>query len=178
MMLDASMQFVPVGAPLSCVGATGQNFPSGIVDLAGVGVGVAPGNIFGTQSVFGEDIGVGDSVVDLVVATGTAFVTSDSCTLNCQLQAAPDNGAYQPGTWQTIAETGALTAAQLAANTTIMPFKMTQAFPANENPRFLRINFVTPAGEQFTAGTIAYAVPSLVRDALQNKQTSRNYSVA
>ena len=95
MRLDSSLAFIALGAPLSCVGATGATFTSQIIDLLGSGVGTAPANIIGNATTFGEDIGVGggqpEPTLDIVV--GTAFVTGGSATLNVQLQVAADNGA-------------------------------------------------------------------------------------
>jgi hypothetical protein len=180
MRTDASLALVPIGGNLSIVGATGASFPSQVIDLMGSGVGTAPPNIFGNATTFGTDLGIGAVKVQLDVAVGTTFTTADSCTLNVQMQGAPDTGAaggYQPGTWQTFVESGQLTAAQLTAGTTIARFDWPPAFPANERPRFMRLLFVTPTGEQFTAGTIAFAIPTMVRDDYAAKFQPSNYAV-
>lgn len=178
MRVDASLAFIPIGGNLSMVGGTGATFQSNTIDLLGSGVGTAPQNIIGTASVFGTDFGIGAIKIQLQVAVGTAFTTGGTCTLNVQMQGAPDNGAYQPGTWQTFVETGTMTAAQLAANTVIARFDWPPAFPANEKPRFMRLNFVTPSGQQFSAGTIAYAVPVDVRDDYGAKYAYKNFTVS
>ncbi len=181
MRLDASLAFIPIGAPLSCVGATGATFPSQVIDLAGVGQGVAPPSIWGTSTVYGaaDAMGVGMKRVEMAVATGTAFATSDSATLNCELQGAEDTAVtYLPGTWQTFGESGALTAAQLTANTVIFRFPWLPPFPFNFRPRYLRLLFATPASTQFTTGTIAYAIPSLGRDDYSAAFVPKNYVVA
>lgn len=179
MRLDALLSLVPT--PLSIVGATGATFASqNIIDLLGLGAGNAPSNIIGNATLFGEDIGVGDgfAIPKLLVTVGTAFVTGGSATLNAQLQAAPDTAVtYQPGTWQTIVETGTLTAAQLTAGQVIARFDVPPAFPANLNPRYLRMLFVTPSGQQFSAGTIGFAGVTLVRDDQAHKFATRNYTV-
>lgn len=184
MRLDASIAFVPVGAPLSIVGATGSTFTSLIIDLLGTGAGTAPsGSIFGNTTVYGsaDGGGVGTNRIEMAVAVGTAFTTSNSATLNAQLQGAVDSGSsgnYQPGTWNTFVETGAIAAANLTANTVIMRFPWLPPFPFNLRPRFLRLSFVTPASTAFTAGTIAYAVPSTGRDDYSAAYSARNYIVA
>ena len=182
MISDALVSFQPIGTPLSCVGATGATFLSAnTVDLLGSGVGTAPSNIIGNATVFGEDVGIGGDQAEINVVVGTAFTTVDSATLNVQLQAAPDQGSggnYQPGAWQVIGESGQLTAAQLTAGQVIFRSKMLPAFPANLNPRYLRLAFVTPAAEQFTAGTIASATVVKGRDDQANKFSAANFKVA
>ena len=185
MRLDSTLAFVPIGAPLSIVGATGASFASNIIDLLGSGVGTAPANIIGNAAVFGEDIGVGGGVPEptLNVVVGTVFATSDSATLNVQLQAAADNGAsgtppYNPATWTTIVETGPIAAATLTAGRVIARFDIPPTIPENLNPRFYRLNFVTPSGTQFTTGTISSAYPTYMRDDQANKNAASNYKVS
>lgn len=183
MRLDASLAFVPVGSPLSCVGATGATFYSNIIDLLGTGVGTAPTVIWGNTTVYGsaDGAGVGKIRVEMAVAVGTVFATSDSATLNAQLQYAADAGSgssYQPGTWDTIVETGAIAASNLTANAVIMRFPWLPPFPFSLRPRYLRLAFVTPASTQFTTGTIAYAVPSTGRDDYSAWYAAKNYTVA
>ena|SRR6185312_1863851 len=181
MITDAQLAFVPIGAPLSCVGATGASFASNTIDFLGQGVGTAPAGIIGNATVFGTDPGIGGIRPQLNVTVGTAFVTGDSSTLNCEVQYAPDSGVsgdYQPGTWQTVAETGPLTAAQLTAGQIIARYDFPPAFPANARPRYMRLLFTTPSGEQFTAGTIGSALVVLVRDDQANKFAPGNFVVA
>ena len=182
MRLDASLAFVPVGSPLSLVGGLGVSFASpNTIDLLGTGVGTAPTAIFGQSTVYGaaDAMGVGEKRVEMAVATGTAFATGDSATLNIQLQGAEDTAVtYQPGTWQTFGESGTMTAAQLTVNTVIFRFPWLPPFPFNFRPRYLRLYFVIPASTQFTTGTIAYALPSLGRDDYAVANTPKNYVVA
>jgi hypothetical protein len=191
MLTDAILNtLVPPGAPLSLVGAAGESFPSGLIDLLGLGAGVPPrsavagvtgGLIIGNVATFGQPGGMAvGKRPELNVTIGTSLATSDSCTLNAALQAAPDSGAgggYQPGAWQTIAETGPLTAAQCPAGTVIMRFPWLPPFPANLRPRFLRILFQTASGLLFTAGTIASAVVTTTRDDQFNRNAANNYVV-
>lgn len=178
MITDALVNFVAPGAPLSCVGATGASFASNIIDLIGSGVGTAPQNIIGTRTVFGSDTGLGAIKPQVEAAVGTAFATSNSATLNVQFQAAIDDGTYNPGTWQTLVETGPIAAANLTAAAVFARFDWPPAFPVSLMPRFLRLNFVTPSGTAFTAGTVAFAIVTMVRDDYAEKYAAKNYTVA
>ncbi len=190
MRLDSSLAFVPLNANQSIVAGLGISVPSlNTIDMLGLGVGVSPGLqsggqqnvIIGSEATnFGTDQGIGGFRPELEVVVGTAFATSDSCTLNVQFQAAADAGSptWLPSTWDTIAETGPIAVANLTANTVIARFPYLPAFPAGLRPRFLRLNFAVPAAEQFTAGTILCAIVTLVRDDQANKFASRNYTVA
>ena len=165
MFIDALTGFVQPGAPLSLVAGAGVAIQSDVYDILGNGVGTAPVNVIGTASLFGADMGVGGLQPELVVSIGTALVTGSAATLNVQLQAAPDTTpSHQPGTWQTIMESGTITAAQGTAGAYVFRTKFPPVFPANLRPRYYRLNFVTPSGTDFTAGTIAYAIISVVRD--------------
>lgn len=185
MLVDSSLAFVPIGAPLSMVGGAGVSFVSNVIDLMGVGVGIAPPNIFGSGNpgtLWGTDFGIGKFKMELAVAVGTAFVTATSATLNVQFQGAPDTATtYQPGTWQTFVETGTLTAAQLTANAIIARFDWPPAFPVTESgerPRYVRLNFSIPSAEDFTAGTIAYALTVPARDDWAIKFQNKNFGVS
>jgi hypothetical protein len=182
MRIDASLAFVPIGGNLSLVGAAGVAIPApNVIDLLGQGVGTAPTNIIGNVSTFGADLGIGAMKAQLECTVGTAFTTSNSATLNVQVQAAPDAGAgsgYQPGTWQTLVETGPITAAQLTANQVIARFDWPPAFPANLRPRYVRLLFSPLAATNFTAGTIANAIITTVRDEQANRYAANNYKVA
>lgn len=181
MRIDSTLAFVPLGAPLSCVGATGATFPSAVIDLLGSGVGTAPANIIGNATVFGEDIGVGGGQVNPTfdVVIGTAFVTGDAATMTVQLQASADTGApgYTPSSWITILQSPAYTAAQLTTDKVIFRFDFPPTFPDNLEPRFYRLLFTTPSGTQFSAGTIKFAYPTYVRDDQANKNAAANYVV-
>lgn len=184
MLNDALLTLVPFvsgGTGLSLVAGAGVPIPSpGIIDLIGDGPGTPPTNTFGNSALFGSDVGIGGKRPQLDVVIGTGLVTGNGATLNCALQIAPDTGAgggYLPGTWQTIVETGPLTAAQCVAGTVIARFDFMPAFPANLRPRFMRLLFETPAGEDFSAGSIAYANITMVRDDQANKFAPRNYTV-
>lgn len=179
MLLDALVNFVPIGSALA---VTNVAVPStNVYDLLGLGVGVAPDErIIGLPSsgVFGEDAGIGGIKPQVQVNVGTGFVTAAAATLNIAFQGAQDTGAaggYLPGTWQTFVETGALTAAQLAAQAILGRFDFPPAFPANFNPRFLRLLFTPSAA--FTAGTISSAIVTMVRDDWAAKYVPKNFAV-
>ena len=180
---DALLNFVAPGAGLSLVGAAGVPFRSAVIDLLGLGVGVAPQSVIGNSySTYGaaDGMGVGDNRLELLVAIGTALATANGATLNAQLQAAADTGAaggFQPGTWNTIIETGAISAANLTAGTVFFRCPWLPPFPFNLRPRFLSLNFVVPAGENFTAGSIGAATVTPVRYDPFNKLAAKNFTV-
>jgi hypothetical protein len=175
MILDSSLSFVPIGGNLAILGVAVPS--TNVIDLLGQGVGTAPQNIFGTPTVFGapDAMGVGGPRPELNVTIGAAFVSGTS--LNVALQGAIDSGAptYQPGTWNTFAETGAILTANLTANTVIARFPWLPPFPANLRPRYLRLLF-TPGGT-FTLGTIASALVTTVRDDQFNRFGAKNFAV-
>ena len=181
MRLDSSLSFVPLGAPLSLIGAAGVAINSGIIDLLGVGVGNAPPSIIGNVALFGEDVGVGDGflIPKLIVSIGTALVTGTAATLVVALQMAPDTATtYQPGTWQTLIASPAITAAQGTTGAIVAGFDWPPVFPSTLRPRYARLSFIVPAATDFTAGTIAFATVTSVRDLFSNKQAANNYVVA
>lgn len=182
MILDSQLAFVPVGGNLSMVAGAGVSIPStNVIDLLGQGVGTAPANIIGNATVFGSDVGIGGLRPQVEVLIGTALTTGSSATLNVAFQAAVDTGSgggYQPGTWETLVETGPIAAANLTAGQVLARFDFPPAFPAGLNPRYLRLLFQIPSGEDFTAGTVSSAIVTMVRDDQANKYAARNYAVA
>ena len=178
MRVDALLSFVPIGTPLSLVGSDGVAIESTVIDLTGLGSGVLENNIIGTRTVFGTDFGIGDNRPLLDVVVGTGLVTGNSATLTVRLQGAVDNGSGSPGTWITFMETGAITAAQAPANTRIARMDIEAAFPEGTLPRFLRLQFAPQSGAHFTAGTIAFAIVTTVRDDYSVAYAAKNYTVA
>lgn len=177
MITDALVNFVPIGAPLSIVGAANASFPSNVLDILGTGVGTAPQNIIGTRTLFGSDLGIDWMKPAILAYVGTAFVGATG-TLNMQFQGAVDTGAagnYQPGTWNTFVETGAIAVGNLTAAQPLR-LEFAPAFPFGTLPRFLRVNFATV--NSFTAGTIANCMVTLVRDDYTAKYAAKNYTVA
>lgn len=178
MILDASLSFVPIGAPQSLADVVGDYPSTNLIDLLGQGAGTAPANIIGNATTFGEDAGIGGVRPEINVVVGTSFVSGGGGTLNVKLQAAADTaGTYLPGAWQTLGETGPIAVANLASGTVIARFPFLPAFPANLNPRYLRLLF-TIATATITAGTIAAALVTMVRDDQANRFAASNFKVA
>ena len=176
MRLDSQLFFVSPGTPLSLVGGAGVAIPSDVIDLFGLGVGVPiTTNIIGTPTVWGSDFGIGTRKVQIECVVGTSLATADAATLNAAMQLAPDDTTGNPGAWQTVLETGELTAAQLPTGTIFARFDWPPVFPVTLRPRFARILFQVPATLLFTAGTIAYAIGVPLRDDQSNRQAAKNY---
>ena len=177
MITDALVSFVPVGSPLSLIGALSTTFASNVVDLLGQGQGTAPANIIGNATVFGTDMGIGFFRPEIDIASGSAAFSGTS--INVALQGAIDSGAsggYQPGTWITFGETGVITLANTAigANTTFARLPWLPAWPAGTLPRYLRLLF-TPVS---LTGTVAFAVVTTGRDDQANRYAWKNFKVA
>ena len=177
MFSDSLLTFVPTQAPLSLVGVPSAR--SMLYDFAGVGVGVAPPNIWGNTALFGQPdaMGVGSFRPELAIATGPAAFVGAGVTLNIQLQIAADAGTptYQPATWTTISESGAIPVGSLTKQAKLWPQPWIPAWLVTR-PRFISLNFVM-AGGQFTTGSIGYAWVTMGRDDLTNQNVPRNYTV-
>lgn len=182
MLIDSKLAFVPYGSPLSLVAAAGVDIVStNVIDLLGNGAGTTVQNITGNSTVPGQadGMGVGNVRPELVIAIGTALVNDTGTpTLTVQLQAAADNGSGSPGTYQVFWQSPAIVTAQAAAGTLIARIPWVPPFPVNLRPRFLRLNFEIPAGTNYSAGTIAYAMVTQTRDDVYQMQQPRNYAVA
>lgn len=178
MFSDSLWQFVSQQAPLSLVGVASAR--SSILDFLGVGAGSAPPSIIGSTTLFGQPdaFGVGGKRMELAIATGTSAFVGAGVSLNVQLQVAADAGTptYQPSTWTTLTESGAIPVASLTASILIWrnPFIPPQSLV--NRPRFVSLNFVVTGG-LFTTGQIAYALPELGRDDLTQRFAARNYNI-
>ena len=172
MITDSLVNFIPIGAN---VPITNVPVRSNIYDFLGSGAGTPPHNIIGNRTLAGTDLGIGGIRPQFEVLVGTAF--ADGTSLKVEYQAAPDLGTptYQPGAWTTIMETDDIPVAQLTAAQILARFDFMPNFPANLNARYLSLLF-TPVGV-FTAGTIAAAPVTMVRDDQANKFASNNFSV-
>jgi len=186
MITDALVAFVPIGGNLSLVAGAGLTIRSGIIDLLGAGVGVAPPNIIGNAALFGEDAGVGGIRPELNITIGTGLTGAAGQLLKVALQAAVDlgvGGNYQPGAWVDIASQDGITMANAVAGAVVARFPFLPTMPANLRPRFLSLLFspmtatALPSGS-FTTGTIASALVTMVRDDQANKFAAANYKVA
>lgn len=179
MITDALVNFVPPGSPLSLIGASGASFASNVYDILGVGVGQAPPAIIGTRTLFGQDNGIGSMKPLVESVIGTAVVGAGA-SVNCQFQGAVDtglSGGYQPGTWITLVETGAIAITNLTAQAIFGRFDFPPAFPAGTLPRYLRLNYVI-SGASITAGTVAFAIVTTARDDWSAGYAAKNYTVA
>lgn len=179
MYIDVLISPLPPGTPQSMVAGGGVNIQIGnVIDLLGLGVGVTTttaNQIIGTPAVWGTDFGIGTAKMQIEVVIGTTFTTSNSSTLDVYFQGAIDNGSAQPGTWNTFVTTGPIAVASLTNNAIIARFDYPPAFPANLQPRFIRLLGVVPAATNFTAGTISYAIVVPARDDTAEQYAARNY---
>ena len=183
MITDSQLALIPIGIPLSIVAGAGVSVATAPLDLLGVGAGSPPPNIIGAVSTWGTDFGIGARHrPELNIAIGTAFTTANAATLNLALQLAPDPGAggnFTPTTWTTCYETGAIAVANLTAGQPLLRGPILPVFPKTLRPRFLRLLAQIPAATNFTAGTIAFALFTWVRDDVQpTLNAARNYVVA
>jgi hypothetical protein len=184
MLRDTKLDFQEVGNPLSIVGGLGAVFPTtgptnGVYDIVGSGPGTPPINIIGTQTAFGSDTGVGGIKVMINAVIGIQPVTVDGATLEMAFQGAPDTGpagGFLPGAFVDFETTGFQSPANLTPGT-VLRLTWPEAFPASENPRFVRVVFRTPAGTQFTAGTISSVIVVDVRDDYSIKYAQKNFVV-
>ena len=163
------MAILDIQLVLSNAQAVTVTAPStGTYDLAGVGIGNAPPNLFGTASVFGEDIGIGDGVSppQIAVYAGTAFTAGGAATMQIQLQASVDTGApgYTPSAWDTIVESDALPVASLTANALLWQVTIPPRYLGQGFPRFYRLNYVIATGPM-TAGTLTANIQTGVDNA-------------
>lgn len=181
MIFDSKLTFIPMQTPLSLVGAIGATFQSQIIDVLGMGAGVAPPAIIGNQlnALFGQDSGIAQQPMLINMPITTSFASANGCGLNVEFQGAPDTGSaggYQPGAWTTFRETGTMLLATLLAGEVIR-LTWPEAWPASNLPRFLRLSFVPTATENFTDGVIGSALVVTGRDDWSIKYAKKNYSV-
>ncbi len=178
MILDALVSFTALGVPLSLVAGDGVATASSVIDLLGQGVGTAPANIIGNRALFGEDAGIGGKRAQVEVLVAVAGVTGNSATLNVAFQASADTAVtYQPAAWTTLVETGPIAVGLLTLGQILARFDFPPAFPANLNPRYLRLLFSPAAATHFTALSVMAPV-TMVRDDQANRYMSNNYAVA
>jgi len=183
MITDALLNvLVPIGTNQSLVAGAGVSIPSvGTLDLLGAGVGVAPPNIIGNATVFGQDSGINAVPPSLIVTLADALATSNSATLTIAVQGAVDSGSgggYMPGTWQTFEQSPAITAAQGTAGARVFRLPFPPAFPSSMRPRFIRLLFIVPSATNFTAGSVGSAIITRSPDEHSNRYAPRNYVVA
>ncbi len=188
MRSDALVAFIPIGAPLSLANlGAGVTIATNPLDLLGLGVGINPtaANIIGNAVLFGTDLGVGGKRPELNISVGVAFTGAVGQLLKIALQAAPDlgiGGNFQPGTWQDVVSQDNIALANLTAGAVPFRSPWIPDMPPGLRPRFMRLLFspmtatALPSGS-FTAGTIASALITTVRDDQANKFASKNFTV-
>ena len=120
-----------------------------IYDVTGAGSGNVPNMVFGQNGTGGAllggfDIGGGmganqPKAVFQVTTTGTG-----AGTVSFQVQAAVDNGSGSPGTYVTLASSGAYVGTTLlSGNTIILPIPPEMIAQSGElKPRFYQLNYV------------------------------------
>jgi hypothetical protein len=179
-LFDAQTAFVLPNSAFSLVGGAGAIVQIGnIVDLLGVGVGVAPPNIIGNRSVYGVDPGIGLMKNEVEIDLLAALATGNSATAEFAIQYAIDSGAsggYQPGTWEDANTTGIKAVGAFPAGTQIrMDLPPSPADMQLPPPRFVRAIMRPSAAANLNAGTVAFAGIVPARTDLVNKNAPNNY---
>ncbi len=96
-----------------------------------------------------RDMGIGDSpAVQVIASVNTAFVTTNSGTLQLQFQGSTDSS-----TWTTYMETPAIAAANLTAAHHLFANDVPRVPYNVALPRYYRLNYVVGTGT-FTAGKV------------------------
>lgn len=138
-----------------------------VYDTTGAGAGNAPAMIGaqGLNTALGFDIGEGDGMA-IPEAFWTITTTGTGAgTITFTVQAAPDNGSYSPGTYQTLAATQAFVGTSLIAGQTIQlqvpPFPQVPG-AASVIPRFYRFDYIVSGSATVSVtGAILLNPPSL-----------------
>lgn len=155
-----------------------------VYDFAGVGVGVAPPNIIGSNryaGFYGVDPGAGQFKPEIEITFSVAPAASAG-TYQYALQYAPDTGAaggYLPGTWENASETNNSAVTEYGL-TNAVRLDLTPAPPNTPQPRYARLVMIPSSGNNMTAGTVNFAGIVLARaaDILANRFTPSNYVAA
>lgn len=178
MLIDVLVSFIPPGSTLVVTGGSGAGFRSGIIDLLGLGVGVAPANIIGNATTFGSDPGIDWPRAQAQIGVKTALVTATGATMNFKYQgAAEDATTHLPVTWKTIVESGDIAVTDMdGIGDIVWQFDFEPVHPLSFRPRFLSVLAQVSAAASFTAGAVVIPV-SLGLDQLKNFQTPNNYVV-
>lgn len=128
-----------------------------IYDVTGAGSGVTPSLIWGTSTVFGEDIGTGDGVRPTAYFTvGTAFTAGGAATMTVTIEAAVDNGSNVPGTYFVIYSSEAIPVATLTAGRN-WSVPIPPLAPGEPLPRFYRFNYTIATGPMLS-GTLTAGI--------------------
>ena len=177
MLIDSLISFVPPGSALSMVGGAGVGLPSSVVDLLGLGVGVAPQNIIGEATTFGMDPGIGWPRLQAQISVVAALTTGTGATANFKYQAAAEDATtHLPVSWVTVIESGEIAVTDMdAIGDIVWQFDLTPVHPLSFRPRFLRVLAQVSDGDTFTAGSIVIPVTTGL-DQWRAGQTPKNYA--
>lgn len=163
MILDSQLIFSgsSLGSTAAGQAITTTAASTNVIDLLGVGSGVASTNRIGNATVFGEDLGIGDGVNIPRVGVWITQTFSGGTSLNVQFQGAIDNGSNAPGTWTTYDETGALlTAILTTSSSTPESGVIRMSWPHRAlnaaMPRFIRLNYVVVG--TYSLGAVAAGI--------------------
>lgn len=102
-----------------------------------------------------RDIGIGDGsgmTPKILVLVTTAFLTTDSATLNIAAE-----GSTDATTWTTYAESGILAASVLAIQGKEFPIGWPHRSSGAAMPQYLRLNYIIGTGH-FTVGSVTSAI--------------------
>lgn len=138
-----------------------------IFDVTGAGSTVAPAMIgaSGLTTALGYDIGAGDGAAmpEVLITFGTC--TTVTGTLTIALQAAPDNGSYSPGTYETLTATAAFTGTTQLFSGAQVIMVVPPIPPGLALPRFYRLNYtVTGSISVLVTASLLLNAPT-IRDA-------------
>lgn len=180
MFLDQSLSFNTTWAVASAQAITTTAVSTTIIDITGAGSGNAPAMIGGfpaANTAMFNDYGVaGDGMaVPWVLVCVQVAPTSPTNTLTVQLQGAPDNGSFSPGTYDIYGQTDAMAGALLTAGAIIM-FPVPPRKIGKSMPRFYRLNYVASA--TLTPMTVLAGMAINPNSWLQNATLIQNNFVA
>jgi hypothetical protein len=135
--LDASLNFSQAQAITVTAASTN------LYDITSAGSGNAPAmnGANGVNTDLGGDIFAGDgqAIPQVFVNVNVTGTTTNTITIN--IQSAPDNGSYSPGTWTTIGSSGAIVADTLIAGDALI-INGNPLPPHIPLPRFYRLQYV------------------------------------
>lgn len=173
MFADATLTFNSALGTPQAISATAAS--AGLVDVTGAGSGNAPSMIGGYPQVntaMGLDMGIGDGEATPWVVITVATAGTGAGTVTFELQAAPDNGSYSPGSYTTIFQTQAYTGTALTAGTVIAFPVPPYSLSGTAEPRFYRIDYVVSGSATVSVlANIVLNAPS----SLKGIQFSNNY---
>ena len=138
-----------------------------VFDVTGAGSGNAPAMIGagGVNTAMGVDIGAGDGMAIPEVQVIITAVTTVTGTLTIALQAAPDNGSYSPGTYESIYTSAAFTGATQLFAGAVLTFQVPPIPPGLALPRFYRLVYTVGSSISLVLSANLLLNPPLARDA-------------